>query len=120
MFQTLTLAIIVILLACRINNFYKGATKIIMIWMHLFNFFTFIIIPVVIDCSPINDTTAVYHTTSDEFIVMFELYLQLFVAYLIYRFVLNMQNSKSTDEVIGKKVPFTTFMRNHRAYKLAS
>ena len=45
--QTFTLAIIVILLACRINSFYKGATNIKMIWMHLFNFILFIVVPYV-------------------------------------------------------------------------
>ena len=40
--QTLTLAFIVTLLACNIHNFYKGAAKMRMFWMHLFNFFLFI------------------------------------------------------------------------------
>ena len=30
-----------------------------------------------------------------------------------------MQHSQSTDEVIGKSVPFPIFLRNQRAYKLA-
>ena len=36
--QPLALIIIAILLACRIHNFYKGAAKMRMIWIHVFNF----------------------------------------------------------------------------------
>ena len=38
MLQPLALIIIAILLACRIHNFYKGAAKMRMIWIHVFNF----------------------------------------------------------------------------------
>ena len=41
--QTFTLAFFVILLACRIHNFFKGAAKVRIFWMHLFNFFLFLI-----------------------------------------------------------------------------
>ena len=50
-------------------------------------------------------------------ILILELYLQLFVTYLVYKFVMNMQRSEITDEVIGKPVSFGIYMRNHRAYK---
>ena len=36
--QPLALIIIAILLACKIHNFYKGAAKMRMIWIHVFNF----------------------------------------------------------------------------------
>ena len=85
-----------------------------MIWMHLFNFLLYIVV------IQLEFTDFIPEDFFKYFLQALELYLQLFVSYLVYRFVLNMQHSESTDEVIGKSVPFTTFLRNHRAYKLAS
>ena len=78
--QPLALVIIVILLACRIHSVYKGAAKMRMIWLHLFNYLLLWFVGIVAT----KDKAALNLVT---------LYINLFITYVVYRIVIHMQHS---------------------------
>ena len=52
-------------------------------------------------------------------VILFWLYLQLFLIYLVIQFTRKMQQSKFKDQVLSKEVPFTVFIQNQRIYSIA-